>query len=144
MSVAFKSKGHALASGSWDGTVLLWDLTSLNALGAEPLGSRITTLGDIKRTALLQNFPNPFNPETWMPYQLADDAVVSLNIYDPSGHIVRRLDMGHQESGFYRERENAVYWDGRNQNGERVTSGAYYYQLRAGDYTATRRMVILK
>jgi bacillopeptidase F (M6 metalloprotease family) len=104
----------------------------------------LTTLGNMKRTALLQNYPNPFNPETWIPYQLANDALVSLNIYDQSGHVVRRLDVGRQKSGVYQHKENAAYWDGRNQNGERVTSGTYYYQLRAGDYTSLRRMVIVK
>ena len=72
------------------------------------------------------------------------DALVTLSIYDQSGHIVRRLDIGHQQSGVYRDKAGAAYWDGRNQNGEPVTSGTYYYQLRAGDYTALRRMVIVK
>jgi flagellar hook assembly protein FlgD len=93
---------------------------------------------------LLQNYPNPFNPETWIPYQLADDAHVSLSIYDQRGHIVRTLDIGRQKSGVYRDKAKAAYWDGRNQNGELVTSGTYYYQLRADDYTAFRRMVIVK
>ena len=125
---------------------MLWELSSSTGVGVgvESLGGRITTLGDIKRTALLQNFPNPFNPETWIPYQLGDDALVTLSIYNQSGHIVRTLDIGHQKSGVYLDKASAAYWDGRNQNGERVTSGAYYYQLRAGEYTATRRMLIVK
>ena len=124
--------------------MLLWEISSSTAFGVEPLGRRITTLGNIKRTALLQNYPNPFNPETWIPYQLAKDALVTLSIYDQSGHTVRTLDIGRRISGVYRDKANAAYWDGRNQNGEPVTSGTYYYQLRAGDYTALRRMVIVK
>ena len=143
-SVAYSPDGQTLASGSLDGTVLLWEVASSTGIGVKPLGSFLTTLGNIKRTALLQNYPNPFNPETWIPYQLAKDALVTLTIYDQSGHIVRTLDIGRQQSGVYREKASAAYWDGRNQNGEPVASGTYYYQLRAGDYTSLRRMVILK
>ena len=114
-------------------------------LSVEPLSIRATTtLGQIKRSALLQNFPNPFNPETWMPYQLATDADVQVRIYDISGTLVRQLGMGHQRVGYYVDRERAAYWNGRDENGEQVSSGLYFYQLRAGDYSAVKRMVILK
>ncbi len=95
-------------------------------------------------TALLPNYPNPFNPETWIPYQLAAPAEVALTIYDMDGQMVRRLAVGHQTAGMYQSRSRAVYWDGRNQFGESVASGLYFYTLTAGDFTATRRMVILK
>ena len=95
-------------------------------------------------TALLANYPNPFNPETWIPYRLAEDAVVTLTIYDANGQAVRRLDLGHRTAAVYERQSNAIYWDGRNEDGERVTSGVYFYQLSAGDYSATRKMVILK
>ena len=97
-----------------------------------------------EETALLANYPNPFNPETWIPYQLAESAAVTLTIYDMNGHLVRRLAVGHQAAGIYRSRSRAVYWDGRNQLGEPLASGLYFYTLTAGDFTATRRMLILK
>ena len=97
-----------------------------------------------EETALLHNYPNPFNPETWIPYQLAESAEVTLTIYDMNGQLVRRLAVGHQGAGMYQTRSRAVYWDGRNQLGESVASGLYFYTLTAGEFTATRRMLILK
>ena len=97
-----------------------------------------------EETALLANYPNPFNPETWIPYQLAEPAEVTLTIYDINGEMVRRLALGHQSAGMYQSRSRAVYWDGRNQLGESVVSGLYFYTLTADDFTATRRMLILK
>ena len=97
-----------------------------------------------EETALLANYPNPFNPETWIPYQLAKSAEVTLTIYDMNGGLVRRLALGHQAAGMYRNRSCAAYWNGRNQLGESVASGLYFYTLTAGDFTATRRMLILK
>ncbi len=95
-------------------------------------------------TELLSNFPNPFNPETWIPYQLAKPSDVSITIYDIRGNVVRQLDIGHQKVGFYTSRSRAAYWDGRNAVGERVANGVYFYLLKAGDYAATRKMLILK
>ena len=97
-----------------------------------------------QKTTLLANYPNPFNPETWMPYHLAQTSDVTLTIYSAKGVVVRQLDMGRQPAGFYTDRTKAAYWDGCNENGESVASGIYFYQLCAGDYTATRRMVIVK
>ena len=97
-----------------------------------------------KETALLHNYPNPFNPETWIPYRLAHAADVQITIYNIRGTVVRRLDVGHQSAGFYTARAQAGYWNGRNEFGELVASGMYFYQLRADDYTALRRMVIVK
>ena len=97
-----------------------------------------------KETALLRNYPNPFNPETWIPYQLAESAEVALTIYDANGEMMRYLALGHQAAGMYRSRSRAVYWDGRNQLGESVASGLYFYTLTADNFTATRRMLILK
>ena len=95
-------------------------------------------------TALLPNYPNPFNPETWIPYQLAASTNVVLRIYSANGILVRTLALGHQSAGIYQERSRAVYWDGKNELGEPVASGIYFYTLSAGKFTATRRMVIRK
>ena len=95
-------------------------------------------------STLLANYPNPFNPETWIPYQLSASADVSVSIYAVDGRLVRRLDLGHQVEGVYRSRSRAAYWDGRNEFGERVASGLYFYTLTAGDFTATRKMLIRK
>ena len=95
-------------------------------------------------TALLPNYPNPFNPETWIPYHLSTDAEVTLTIYDVRGVLVRALTLGHQPAGVYERRGRAAYWDGRNRIGEPVASGVYFYTLTAGDFTATRKLLIAK
>ena len=97
-----------------------------------------------KQTALLPNFPNPFNPETWIPYQLAEPADVTVRIYAIHGGLVRTLALGHQPEGIYQSRSRAAYWDGMNELGEPVASGLYFYTLSAADFTATRKMLILK
>jgi len=97
-----------------------------------------------ERTDLLANYPNPFNPETWIPYQLAKSAKVSVRIYDATGALVRTLALGHQTAGIYQEKSRAAYWDGKNELGESVASGIYFYMLIAGDFTATRKMLIRK
>ena len=128
-------------------------------VGIQPL-RYVITAADVKRghiqltelvayeipakTELLLNYPNPFNPETWIPYRLASDSDVTLTIYNTKGAVVRRFDLGHQPAGFYTARAQAAYWNGRNAHGESVASGVYFYQLRAGNYSALRRMVILK
>ena len=97
-----------------------------------------------ERTALLANYPNPFNPETWIPYQLSKSADVTLTISAVDGQVVRELALGHQPAGIYQSRSRAAYWDGRNALGEQVASGVYFYTLSAGDFTATRKMLIRK
>ena len=97
-----------------------------------------------KRTHLLPNYPNPFNPETWIPYQLAKSADVTLTIYAADGRLIRTLALGHQSAGTYQSKSRAVYWDGRNALGEPVASGVYFYTLKAGEFTATRKMLIRK
>jgi len=97
-----------------------------------------------ERTVLLANYPNPFNPETWIPYQLAAPTKVTLQIFTVNGVLVRTLDLGHQPAGVYQQRTRAAYWDGRNQLGEPAASGVYFYTLTTGDFTATRKMLIRK
>ena len=96
------------------------------------------------KTVLRANYPNPFNPETWIPYHLASETEVRISIYDLRGVLVRQFNLGHQKAGYYTDRRKAVYWDGRNEIGEPVSSGIYFYTLTTDDYTGTRRMVILK
>ena len=105
---------------------------------------RLLTSITPKRTALLANYPNPFNPETWIPYQLSKPAEVSLTIYAANGKMVKTLVLGHQDAGVYKSRSRAAYWDGRNSIGEPVASGIYFYTLTAGKFSATRKMLILK
>ena len=95
-------------------------------------------------TALLPNYPNPFNPETWIPYQLAEATDVTMTLYAADGRLVRTLALGFQPAGVYRSRTRAAYWDGRNEFGEPVASGIYFYTVTAGDFTATRKMLIRK
>jgi len=97
-----------------------------------------------RQSLLLQNYPNPFNPETWIPYQLMEPAEVVMQIYDANGQLTRTLDLGQCAAGFYLGRTKAAYWDGKNESGEKVASGVYFYQIKTGDFTATRRMVIVK
>ena len=126
-----------------EGSVVLWDMEVLNRQFTPSAPASIKT-NHILQTELLLNYPNPFNPETWIPFRLAEDTDVTLDIYDASGRLVRNLDIGHSKAGIYESRDKAIYWDGRNDLGENVASGVYFYHLTAGEYSATRRMVILK
>ena len=97
-----------------------------------------------KETALLPNYPNPFNPETWIPYHLAEPAEVTVAIHTADGKLVRTLALGNQRAGIYQSRSRAAYWDGKNEVSEPVASGIYFYTLTAGDFTATKKMLIRK
>ncbi len=101
-------------------------------------------VGAPKQTLLLQNYPNPFNPETWIPYHLSEAASVTLSIYDTAGQRIRMLSLGVQAAGFYQSRSRAAYWDGRNDLGEQVSSGVYFYLLSTPSEHQIKRMVILK
>ena len=97
-----------------------------------------------EETSLLPNYPNPFNPETWIPYQLATSTEVTVAIHAADGKLVRTLSLGYQSAGVYKSKGRAVYWDGRNVQGEPVASGVYFYTLMTGDFTATRKLLIRK
>ena len=99
---------------------------------------------NVKETKLFPNYPNPFNPETWIPYQISEGSTVTVKIYDVGGHLVKTIEVGYKPGGYYLTRERAVYWDGRNQKREPVSSGVYFYTLNTDTYTQTRRMVIVK
>ena len=103
------------------------------------IASRIPT-----QTRLLLNYPNPFNPETWIPYQLAEATKVTVMIHAMNGSLIRTLELGHQAAGTYKSKSQAAYWDGRNEFGEQVASGLYFYTLTAGDFSATHKMLIRK
>ena len=212
-SIDYSPDGSLLASGSWDGTIFIWDsinefyeeeeeevvipiyVEDVNSDGvidiadlilvAKQFGRKFERLGEDRadingdlvvdivdlqlvaeaigitpaapsiqtvleqfanpeRTGLLPNYPNPFNPETWIPYHLADDTNVEFVIYDLSGTLVRKFDLGHKQAGYYVDRGKALYWDGRNESGELVSSGIYLYHFLTSGHSEMRQMVILK
>jgi hypothetical protein len=98
----------------------------------------------LKVSLLHQNYPNPFNPDTWIPYQLREDTHVVIRIYTSAGQLVQTLDLGHRQAGLYTDREKAAYWDGKNEAGEHVASGVYFCTIQAGDFTATKKMLLRK
>lgn len=126
------------ASEKFDFTV------TANALRNAVLPVRLDGIGRPEQTLLLQNYPNPFNPETWIPYNLSEAAPVILSIYDMTGQRIRTLSLGFQAAGFYQSRSRAAYWDGRNELGEVVSSGVYFYQLSTPSDHQMKRMVIVK
>ena len=118
--------------------------TNTNPAAPTNISSAAPQTATPTETQLLANYPNPFNPETWIPYQLAKDTDVQLLIYDMHGKIVRSLTLEHQFAGYYTNSSRAAYWDGRNALGERVASGVYFYQLLTTETSLIRKMVILK
>jgi len=142
ISVSFSPDGSTLASGSEDGTVLLWDVSPyLTPSG--PTAIQFTTALP-EQTTLLANYPNPFNPETWIPFQLRAPSRVSLSIFDVRGALVRHIDLGYRAAGQYVTSAAAAHWDGRDQRGLRVASGVYLYRLQAGPFAQVRKMVFVK
>ena len=140
ISVAFSPDGATLASGNSDGTILLWDM-SPHLAGPTSVGLS-PALPD--RTALLASYPNPFNQETWIPFQLHAPARVRLTIHDVRGALVREIDLGRRPAGWYRASGRAARWDGRGQRGEPLASGVYFARLQAGPAAGVRKMLLLK
>jgi len=117
----------------------------LHLVEGQGLAAAAPVVGEVPPiTQLEPNYPNPFNPETWIPYRLAKDAFVTLTLYEMRGNVVRTIDVGHRRAGVYVSKDKAIHWDGRNEKGERVASGVYFYTLTTDDFTATRKMLILK
>ena len=143
LSVAFAPDGKILVSASDDGTILLWDMSPyITASTPTAVQSSSTMLPT--QTALLDNFPNPFNPDTYIPYQLHASAQVHLSIYDIRGALIREIDLGYRAAGQYLTSTSAAHWDGRDHRGERVASGVYLYRLQAGPVAHVRKMVLIK
>ena len=138
-SLAFSDNGKLMALGSSDGTAYIYEWTGGSAPTAPP-----KEVEPAQPTALLSNYPNPFNPETWIPYQLSEAAEVTVTIHASDGKLVRTLELGQVPAGVYSEKDRAAYWDGQNEQGEPVASGVYFYTLTAGEFKATQKMVIRK
>ena len=141
-SIAFAPDGNILASTSADQTILLWDMSPYitpSAPTAIELSPPLPT-----QTTLLANFPNPFNPDTYIPYQLHAPAHVRLTIYDIRGALIREIDLGYRAAGQYLTSAHAAHWDGRDQRGQHVASGVYLYRLQAGPVAHVRKMVLVK
>jgi hypothetical protein len=116
--------------------------SKLDAISLTPFDSVLQI--ESPKNILEQNYPNPFNPETWIPYQLNESTNVTVKIYESSGKLVKTLDLGNKPKGFYTSKDKAAYWDGKNETGELVSSGIYFYSIQAGSYTATKKMIIQK
>jgi hypothetical protein len=122
-----------------EGSSGLYGVTAVQPDGKLPI-----TWGKVKSDRLYQNYPNPFNPDTWIPYQLAEDVDVTIRIYNASGQLIRTLSLGNKPAGFYTSEDKATYWDGKNETGEKVSGGIYFYSIHAGDFTSTKKMIIVK
>ena len=96
------------------------------------------------KNTLLQNYPNPFNPETWIPYHLSESNPVEIRIYNATGQLIKAIDLGFRHAGYYDTKERAAYWDGRNENGEQIASGLYFYQISAGQFNSIRKMIAVR
>ena len=138
------AKDVVLRNPNGEEVTLIGGFTYHDSLAVETEEKLLTSFGHVKQTRLWQNYPNPFNPETWIPYQLATETDVAIVIYDNGGQRVRTLKLGAQLPGLYFTQEKAAYWDGRSDTGEWVSSGTYFYHLRAGGYSAAKKMIILK
>jgi len=142
----FSQDGSLLATMGEDETFWIWDFEALlsRARNVQPKGKKFVTLGELKSTMLLPNYPNPSNPETWIPFILAQGAPVKMIITDVTGKKTRQLNLGIKDAGVHFTKEDAAYWDGKNELGETVASGIYFYTLKTPNFSQTRRMVIIR
>jgi hypothetical protein len=115
---------------------------NLKEIPVKTSGDKIASV--VNQFHLGQNYPNPFNPETWIPYQLSKESEVIIRIHNLKGKLIRTINIGQKEAGFYMSQKRAAYWDGRDSLGEKVASGVYFYTLQAGEFRDTRKMVIMK
>jgi hypothetical protein len=137
--VVLDNKG-SIVSGPYIHTITLDEIQDAYMNIHLKLGSIIPS-----QSSLLQNYPNPFNPVTWIPYSLKDGSdFVNIKIYSANGQLIRTLDLGRKDAGVYASQSKAAYWDGKNESGEKVASGAYFYSIKAGDFTAIRKMLVKK
>ena len=113
-----------------------------NSLNVTKINGSVTVIPST--FALLQNYPNPFNPDTWIPFKIATDASVTINIYNAKGQLIRTIALGQKAAGVYLSKDKAAYWDGRDDLGEKVSNGVYFYTLRTGKFTATRKLAVVK
>ena len=126
----------------YDGSKLFPTLAGLTIHNTKDM--KTVTFGQLKRNQLYQNYPNPFNPETWIPFRLAEDSKVTINIFNSLGSLVRSLSPGTMKAGDHSSQSKAIHWDGKNNNGEPVSSGVYFYTINAGNFSATRKMIVKK
>ena len=140
-AVAFSPDSRSLVSGGKDGRVLLWRFDNLPILWSD---AKRPNSPLILKNTLLPNYPNPFNPETWIPFDLAQESSVTIAIYNSAGQTVRRMELGELPAGSYRAKGKAAYWDGRDALGAPAASGVYFVRIEAGSFSETRRMVLLK
>ena len=144
-SVTFSSENIIVVQRALDELVAVPEKSHGVEIAIQFLRTWLTNANqNVTETKFLPNYPNPFNPETWIPYQLAEATDVSVKIYDVGGHLVRTISIGFKPVGYYLTRERAAYWDGRNEIGELVSSGIYFLHLVAGDFVATQRVVVVK
>ena len=139
-ALAFSPNSNFIAVGSTEGRIYIFN--NRDVAGA-PANTTVENPNP-EQTTLLANYPNPFNPETWIPYQLAEPAEVTVTIHAADGKRIRTLDLGQRQAGVYQSKEHAAYWDGKNEQGEPVASGVYFYTLKAGEFSATKKMLIRK